>query len=739
MTVENTDRTAGPFIGTGSLVTYPFTFKVFVVSDVVPTVLDADGNTVTWANPADYSITLNADQDASPGGILTPTVALPTNYTLTLTSDVAAIQDLEITAEGFYPPTMNDALDRLTIICQQLLNSTALSLLFPISELGTFDQTLPVAATRAGKFLIFDDEGNPIASPSLYTDFTTTAGSIGNINIVAADIDNINTVAADITTVSTVATAIAAVNTVATDIAAVNTVAANISAITTNNANATSINTVASNITNVNTVAGISAAVSTVAGISANITAVAGDLTNINICATNISAINAAPTAATNAANSATAAAASALAAQSAVVGLANQWAFDSSTVMAAPGTGGFRLNNATPGAVTAIAFSALSNDSGNPNLRSYINSWDDSTHTPRGTLRIAKDSTHFAIFGVNDAVTDNTSWLQVPVTLIASVGTFTAADITDVSFVPSGNDGMGVGSVTSVSVTAANGISGTVATATTTPAITLVLGNITPSSVNSVVVSGSATPTLAVTGTSAISGSNTGDQTITLTGNVTGSGTGSFATTIAASSVTNAMHANMAANTVKANATAAAAAPTDVALAANTFLGVGATGNLTACTVNSTLAFTAAALGIASNAALPGSPTTTTQAVHDNSTKLATTAYADRVIAWDFVSAPTGFISGGTVTFAHGLGVVPSEYSVYMQCTTASGVAAVGDIFRVDYGVNTFNGAANLTAFSYIKADATNITVAVAGNLPQLAGTVITATNFRLITKARK
>jgi len=71
-----------------------------------------------------------------------------------------------------------------------------------------------------------------------------------------------------------------------------------------------------------------------------------------------------------------------------------------------------------------------------------------------------------------------------------------------------------GSGTVTSVSVTTANGVSGSVATSTTTPAITLTLGAITPTSVNSVVVSGSATPTLAVTGTSSISGSNTGDQT---------------------------------------------------------------------------------------------------------------------------------------------------------------------------------------------------------------------------------
>lgn len=48
-------------------------------------------------------------------------------------------------------------------------------------------------------------------------------------------------------------------------------------------------------------------------------------------------------------------------------------------------------------------------------------------------------------------------------------------------------------GTVTSVSVTTANGVSGSVATATTTPAITLTLGDITPDSV--------ATESVAMTG----------------------------------------------------------------------------------------------------------------------------------------------------------------------------------------------------------------------------------------------
>ncbi len=61
-----------------------------------------------------------------------------------------------------------------------------------------------------------------------------------------------------------------------------------------------------------------------------------------------------------------------------------------------------------------------------------------------------------------------------------------------------------GTGTVTSVSVTTANGVSGSVATATTTPAISLTLGAITPSSVAAVGT---------VTGSN-LSNTNTGDQT---------------------------------------------------------------------------------------------------------------------------------------------------------------------------------------------------------------------------------
>ena len=105
----------------------------------------------------------------------------------------------------------------------------------------------------------------------------------------------------------------------------------------------------------------------------------------------------------------------------------------------------------------------------------------------------------------------------------------------------------VGTGTVTAVSIATANGVSGS-SSGGATPALTIVLGAITPTSVNGNIISTgtgtltlgantltvSATASIAGTHTGTSSGNNTGDQTITLTGAVTGSGTGSFATTLA-------------------------------------------------------------------------------------------------------------------------------------------------------------------------------------------------------------
>ena len=79
-------------------------------------------------------------------------------------------------------------------------------------------------------------------------------------------------------------------------------------------------------------------------------------------------------------------------------------------------------------------------------------------------------------------------------------------------------------GTVTSVTASGTQGVTTNVVNGTTTPAITIGLGNITPTSV-------AATGT--VTGSN-LSGTNTGDQVIVLSGDGTGTGTGAITLTLA-------------------------------------------------------------------------------------------------------------------------------------------------------------------------------------------------------------
>lgn len=154
-----------------------------------------------------------------------------------------------------------------------------------------------------------------------------------------------------------------------------------------------------------------------------------------------------AATSASNAATSETNAAASAVIAQNAeaaVAAVAPAWNFDSSTSVADPGTGDIRFNNATLSSVTEIAISALSGETGNPDLSDFIVTWDDSTNALRGSLIIREraSAADFVVFNITGAITDNTTWLQIPVAHVASSGSFANTDPLFVGFDRAGDAG---------------------------------------------------------------------------------------------------------------------------------------------------------------------------------------------------------------------------------------------------------------------------------------------------------
>ena len=169
---------------------------------------------------------------------------------------------------------------------------------------------------------------------------------------------------------------------------------------------------------------------------------------------------------------------------------------------------------------------------------------WRNSTNTADLPLYVVGNALYFngspigggsasPLTTKGDLYTYSTTDTRLPVGLNGQVLTADSSQVTGLSWTNAG--GGGGGSVVGFTFTNANGISGVVATPTTTPNLTLSLGAITPSSVSATGTISASNFSGSVSGTftGSSSGTNTGDQTITLTGDVTGSGTSSFATTL--------------------------------------------------------------------------------------------------------------------------------------------------------------------------------------------------------------
>ena len=124
MTISSTNRKAGPYVGNGSSTVFPFSFKIFSASDLYVTRTNALGVATTLTKDVDFIPTLNANQDASPGGSIALTAALAVGYTLDITSDISPTQLLDLTNQGgFYPQVITKALDKITILIQQLITN----------------------------------------------------------------------------------------------------------------------------------------------------------------------------------------------------------------------------------------------------------------------------------------------------------------------------------------------------------------------------------------------------------------------------------------------------------------------------------------------------------------------------------------------------------------------------------------------------------------------------------------
>lgn len=167
MTISNTTRKAGPFIGNGATTVFPFTFKVFDKTDIEALRVDGNGISTTLVLDSDYSVLLNADQDGSPGGQITYPITgtpLAAGYQLVMLGDLPYDQETDITNQGgFYPQVIEDMVDRATIQIQQLKEITSRAIVVSPSE--SLNPVLPTAQARAGTVLGFDSLGGVTLLP----------------------------------------------------------------------------------------------------------------------------------------------------------------------------------------------------------------------------------------------------------------------------------------------------------------------------------------------------------------------------------------------------------------------------------------------------------------------------------------------------------------------------------------------------------------------------------------------
>jgi hypothetical protein len=118
-------------------------------------------------------------------------------------------------------------------------------------------------------------------------------------------------------------------------------------------------------------------------------------------------------------------------------------YAYSTTTSMADPGPGLFRLNNASPASATAIAIADECGETGNPDASAFINAFDDSTSSVKGYFYIKKAGSPqtFMVYAIT-ALSDNSGWSQLTVTYITGSGSLTNGDDVRFEFYRTGNDG---------------------------------------------------------------------------------------------------------------------------------------------------------------------------------------------------------------------------------------------------------------------------------------------------------
>jgi hypothetical protein len=149
------------YSGNGSTTLFAVPFYFLANSQLLVVLRASSGAETTQVLGTNYTVT---GAGVLTGGSITMTVAPPSGTTLVISRNVPLTQETDLQPNDRLPAeTLEQSLDKLTMLVQQIDETTDRTLKYPLTDSTSISSTLPASSDRAGKFLKFDSNGAPTA------------------------------------------------------------------------------------------------------------------------------------------------------------------------------------------------------------------------------------------------------------------------------------------------------------------------------------------------------------------------------------------------------------------------------------------------------------------------------------------------------------------------------------------------------------------------------------------------